>query len=598
MFHRPNRVTLFVLAAVVAAGLTACQSGPSSDKPASPAGAPRTVTAAEAQAWAQKTLGTLSLERKAAQMICAEIRGEFISLDDPRYQGWLGLVRDQGIGAVVLYGGTPHDTAALLNRLQKAAALPLLVSADFEGGPGQQLIGATEFPANMALSAIGSEETSYALGKAGAAEGRAVGIHLTYSPVVDIQTDPNNPVLSVRSFGGDLDLLGRMAGAYIRGYQENGMLATAKHFPGRGEVTLIAGTEYTVNTKPADRVEAEDFLAFKKAIDAGVAYVMSEHISIPSVTGGSDLPASVEKKLATDWLKGKLGFQGILTTDDMWYEKVVKRFGAVESCLLAVEAGHDAILKPADPVATIRGLVDAVKSGRIPEARIDASVLKILAAKARLGLHLERFVDESQVAAVVGRKEHKALLQRIADESLTLVKNDGFFPSTAEKLGALVHISIQRREVDPAPALVDAKIKAAFPKTQTFLLGPTTSKERYEAARKAAGTAGTVLISLFNARTAYKDNGPLRPADLEFLNAIIAAKPKATVAMSYGNPYLAAGLKNAAAFAVGYGEGGFGGNQVVYADSLIRLLKGEIKPAGKLPVNVSADFPMGTGVRY
>ncbi len=598
MSDRFKRLIGTALAAALSAGLSACGSDPSADRTPSPAGTPRTVSAEEARAWAQRTLGTLSLERKVAQMICAEIRGEFISEDDPRYRDWLNLVRDHGVGALVLYGGTPQDTAVLLNRLQQASDLPLLVSADFEGGPGQQIAGATEFPANMALSAIGSEDLAYQVGRAGAAEGRAIGIHLTYSPVVDIQTDPDNPVLGVRSFGADLGLLGRMAGAYIRGYQENGMLATAKHFPGRGEVELIAGTEYTINPKSADRVEAEDFPAFKKAIDAGVAYVMSEHISVPSVAGGSDLPASVEKRLATDWLKGRLGFQGILTTDDMWYEKVVKRFGAVESCVLAVEAGHDAILKPADAVATIRGLVDAVRSGRISEDRIEASVMKILAAKAKLGLHLERLVDESRVAAVVGRQEHKALLRRIADESLTLVKNDGFFPSTAERLGSIVHISIQKKEVDPAPALIDAKIKAAFPKTQTFFLGPTTSKERYEEARKAAGAADTVLVSLFHPRTAYKDNGPLKPTDRVFLDRIFAAKPQSTVAMAYGNPYLAEGVKKASAVAVGYGEGGFFGNQIVYADSLIRLLKGEIKPAGRLPVNVSAGFPIGTGVRY
>lgn len=578
-------------------GLFAC--GPAQEKKTPAPGAPLlSVSLQEAEAWAEKTLRTLSLERRIGQMICAEMRGEFIAEDDQRYLNWLGLVRDHGVGAFVLYGGTPLETASLLNRLQKASALPLLISADFEGGPGQQIIGATEFPANMAFSAIGSEALAYEAGKAGAAEGRAVGIHLTYSPVVDIQTNPNNPVLGVRSFGADLDLLGRMAGAYIRGYQENGMLATAKHFPGRGEVELIPGTEYTVNPKPADRVEAEDFLAFKKAIDAGVAYIMSEHIAVPSVAGGSDLPASVEKRLAADWLRNRLGFQGILTTDDMWYEKVVRRFGAVEACVLAVEAGHDAILKPADPVATIRGLADALTSGRISEDRINTSVRKILTAKARLGLHRERFVDVSRIPSVVGRKEHRELLQRIADESLTLVKNDGFFPSTAEKLGSIIHISIQRREIDPAPALIDAKIKAALPKTQSFLLGPTTSKERYEEARKAAEAADTVLVSLFHPRTAYKDNGPLKPADSEFLNRVIAAKPKSTVAMSYGNPYLAEGMRKAAAFAVGYGEGGFYGNQIVYADSFIRLLKGEIHPAGKLPVNVSADFPLGTGVRY
>jgi beta-N-acetylhexosaminidase len=577
--------------------LTACRGTPGAGT-ATPSGTALTAPVQEAETWARKTLGTLSLERKVGQMICAEIRGEFIAEDDPRYQNWLRLVREPGVGSLVLYGGTPYDTAALLNRLQKASDLPLLISSDFEGGPGQQIAGATEFPANMALSAIGSEDLAYQVGKAGAAEGRAIGIHLTYSPVVDIQTKPDNPVLGVRSFGADIDLLGRMAGAYIRGYQENGMLATAKHYPGRGEVELIPGTEFTINRKSADRVEAEDFLAFKKAIDAGVAYVMSEHIAVPSVAEGSDLPASVEKRLATDWLRGRLGFQGILTTDDMWYEKVVQRFGAVESCVLAVLAGHDAILKPADPDAAIRGLVEAVRAGRIPEARIDASVLKILTAKARLNLHRNRFVDENRVASIVGRQEHKALLRRIADESLTLIKNDGYFPVAADKLGLIVHLSIQKREIDPAPALVDAKLKAAFPKVRTFLLCPTTSTERYAEALKAAEAAGTVVISLFNARTAYKDNGPLRASDLEFLNRVIRAKPKATVAMSYGNPFLAESLKKATAFAVGYGEGGFFGNQIIYADSFIRLLKGEIRPTGKLPVNVSADFPMGTGVRY
>ena len=157
---------------------------------------------------------------------------------------------------------------------------------------------------------------------------------------------------------------------------------------------LIPGTEFTVNNKPADRVEEEDFLAFKKAIDAGVTYIMSEHIAIPSVTDGSDLPASVEKKLATYWLREKLGFKGILTTDDMWYKKVTDRFGPVQACVMAVKAGHDAVLKPADVGDAIEGLVTAVNSGEIPLEQIDASVQKILYWKARLNLHRNRFVDE------------------------------------------------------------------------------------------------------------------------------------------------------------------------------------------------------------
>jgi len=556
------------------------------------------VSPEEAQRWAEETLRGLTLERKIGQMICEQMRGEYRPDDDPQLVRWLSLVKDYGLGGFVLYGGTPHDTARLLNRLQKEAAVPLLISSDFEGGPGQQFKGASEFPGNMALSAIDSEDLAYQVGRAGAREGRAIGVHLTYSPVVDVLTRPDNPVLGVRSFGGDIDRLGRLAGAYIKGYQENGMLATAKHYPGRGDVELIPGTEFTINNKPPDKIEAEDFAAFRKAFEAGVAFVMSEHIAIPSLAGGSDLPASVEKALAKDWLRDKLGFQGILTTDDMWYKKVTDRFGPVKACVMAVQAGHDAVLKPADVVATIQGLVAAVRNGEIPEAQIDASVRKILAAKARLGLHRNRFVDESRIASVVGNREHTDLVQKVGDLSLTLLVNKGVFPMDASKLGKVVHLIIQKRDADPVPALVAAKITEGFPEASTVILRPTSSDAHYDAALARAKAADTVLISIFNPKTVYVDNGPLRKKDLEFVRAVAAAKPKSTVILSYGNPFLAEGLKDAPSFLVGYGEGGFYGNAVVYADSLVKMIKGALTPKGKLPVFVSKDFPAGSGLTY
>lgn len=569
-----------------------------SDGDGRPAAADLTAAHSEAERWAEDTLGTLSLEKKVAQMICEQMRGEYAAEDDPGFRYLLRLVKDYGVGCLVVYGGTPQDTAGLLNRLQRESDLPLLITADFEGGPGQQITGATEFPANMALSAIGSEDLAYQLGKAGATEGRALGIHVTYSPVVDIQTRPENPVLSVRSFGGDLELLGRMAGAYIRGYQENGMLATAKHYPGRGDVDLIPGTEFTANNKPADRVEAEDFLAFKKVIDAGVTYIMSEHIAIPSLTEGSDLPASVNGTLSSHWLRERLGFEGILTSDDLWYAKVTDRFGPVKACVMAVQAGHDAVLKPADVPGTIQGLVEAVRAGEIPEEQIDRSVRKILYWKARLNLHRSRFVDVAQIPGKVGVKPHQDLMHRIADESLTLIKNEGVFPTSIEKLGSVVHIAIQKKDNDPAPSAVSAKMASVISDMESFYIRRNTADAYCGRALQAALAADTVIVSLFNQRTVYKDNGPLTSRDLAFVKRVIAAKQGTCIVMSYGNPYLAESLKAAAAFVTGYGEGGFYGNQLVYADSFLRLLKGEIVPRGKLPVKVSDTIPMGTGITY
>jgi beta-N-acetylhexosaminidase len=547
--------------------------------------------------WAAETLAGLTLERKIAQIITSDIVGGYIADGDPRLERWLSLARDHGLGMFVLYGGTPRDAAHLLNRLQKAAAIPLLISADFEGGPGQQIVGASEYPANMAFAAAGSEDLMYRAASAAAVEGRAMGIHLTYTPVCDIAWDPDNPAESVRSFGGDLDLLGRMVRAYVRGYHENGMLTSAKHFPGRGDVAnMPQNPGWAWIDKPAADVEAQEFRAFKQGIDAGVDFVMTEHIAVPSVTEGSELPASVEKKLVTDWLKGRLGFRGVVTSDDLWYDHVVARFGAEEVAIRAFEAGHDVILKPKDPVATIAALAAAVRSGRIPESRVDEAARKVLTLKARLGLYHYRFVDEDKVGGSVGTAAHQALVQEVADRSLTMLKNDGVVPIAAGAAPRIVNISVQKAVEDPGPAILAAKLAAAFPGTRSFTLRPDLDASHYETVGKAVGESDLVVVSLFVARNRMGDAAPLREADLVFLKKVMAAKPKAVVAMSYGNPQLIRKLPEVGAFLVGYGERGWFGNQAVYFDSFVKALKGELKPAGRLPVRVNDAYPIGAGL--
>jgi beta-N-acetylhexosaminidase len=561
--------------------------------------APAMASHEEAVAWAGQSLSKMTLEKKIGQMICAEVAGGFITADDPRLQQWVRLARDYGVGMFVLYGGTPRDVAHLLNSLQKEAALPILMAADFEGGPGQQVAGASEFPANMAFAAAGSDELMYDAARIGAVEGRAMGIHLTYSPAVDIAVRPDNPAESVRSFGGDVDLLGRMVRAYVRGYQKGGMLTAAKHFPGRGDVERLPNLpDFSFINKPAKDVESQEFRAFKEAIDAGVTFVMTEHIAVPSVTDGSELPASVEKKLATGWLRDRLGFKGVLTTDDLWYDHVIKRFGVIDVAVKAVQAGHDVILKPKDPVATIERLVDAVRSGEISQARVDESVRKLLYWKARLNLHRNRFVDEESVNAAVGTPEHLAVVQKVADESVTLLKNDGVLPLSPARLAKIVNINVQKLETDTAPAALAAKLVAAFPGVQNFTLRPDMDPVYYERILAAAAAADLVVLSLFVQRNRLGDAAPLRDADLALINTIIAAKPKGVIATSYGNPHLIRKIESVPAFLVGYGEKGWFGNQAVYFDSFVKLLKGELKPRGKLPVKVSDRFPLGSGLTY
>ncbi len=555
------------------------------------------VSDSDTATWVEQILSSMTLEQKVGQLICPDITADYVAREDPRMERWQRLAGERGVGMFVLYGGTPRDVAHLLNRLQSEAQVPLLMAADFEGGPGQQVKGATEYPANMAFAAVGSEDLMYRAAAAAAVEGRALGIHLTYTPVVDISLRPDNPAESVRSFGGDIDLLGRLVRAYVRGYHDNGMLTAAKHFPGRGDVEPMPGNApWAWNTKTVEAVVTQEFAAFQHAIDAGVDFVMSEHIAVPAVTDGSELPASVERQLATGWLRDSLAFEGILTTDDLWYDHVVARFGAEEVAVRAFEAGHDIILKPKDPGATIEALVGAVRSGRIREDRIDQAVRRLLNLKARLDLHSERLVDESLVGDLVGTPEHLAIAQETADRSLTLLRNEGVLPVAASSVARAVNVSVQKSESDPAPPALHAKLAAAFPGIESITLRPNLHPTVYENAWQAVLGADLVILSLFVQRDKFGAATPMREGDLSFLRRVIQAKPGAVVAMSYGNPHLIREIPAVPAFLVGYGERGWFGNQEVYFDSFIRALTGELVPSGKLPVEVSDRYPMGHGL--
>ena len=584
---------------IVFAILMACLQLTLSSPP--PADAQETSFASEAEArqWAQDVLAKMPLEKKVAQLVFVDITGGYVTDDDPRLEKWRRWVRDTGVGGVVFYGGTPRDVASILNRLQKEAAIPVLMAADFEAGPGQQVTGATEFPGDMALAAVGSEDLVYRVAQTGAIEGRAMGIHLTYTPVVDVLTRPESPAESVRSFGGNIELLGRLVRAYIRGYMEKGMLTTAKHFPGRGNVSADSNHPgFSTIDRPAAAIENEEMAAFKKAIEAGVPFIMTEHISVPSITGGSDLPASVEKKLATGWIRERLGFQGLLTSDDLWYDSVIERFGKDQVGVKALQAGHDLMLKPKDPSAMIEAVVAAVKAGAVSEAHINQAAAKLLYWKARLNLHKNPFVDESKVPARVGTLEHWKLAQEVADRSLTLLKNDGVLPVRAGALQKVVNVSIQKLDTDTYPDMLAAKLQSAFPGGQSFTVRPGTDAAARERVFEAAQGADLVVVSLFVQRTRLGDAAPLRPEDLALIDRLIAAKPGKVLAMSYGNPYLIQKLPKIPAFVVGYGERGWFGNQSIYFESFVKLLKGEIKPEGRLPVKVSEEYPIGSGTGY
>ncbi|MBL8980635.1 MAG: glycoside hydrolase family 3 protein [Gemmatimonadetes bacterium] len=547
-------------------------------------------------AWVRRTLASLTLEQKVAQLITADLQGWYTSTDDPRSSWWVSLARDHGIGSFVFYGGTPRDVAAMTNALQRVAKVPILFAGDFEGGPGQQVNGATEFPANMAFAAANDTALMQRAAEIAAFEGRAMGIHLTYSPVVDIAWRPENPVESVRSFGGDLTVLGAMTRAYVRGYHANGMLTTAKHFPGRGDVSYVPGQQvWQWNGKPTGQVIAQDFAAFKLAIDAGVDLVMTEHLSVPSVTA-SQLPASVEPRLARAWLRDSLGFRGLLTTDDLNYPHVMERFGETEVALRAFEAGHDVVLKVRNPLSVIRAMSQAVRQGRITTARIDSAVTKVLTLKARLNLHRNRYVPEAQVPDRVGILGHWKVAGEVADRSLTLLRHDGGLPVSPD-VKRVVHVSVVKGDGDPVAPSMGTRMATAWPDVRAFIFRERMDSVTLAEATDSVAAADLVIFSLFVQRDRLGEAAPLRERDVAFIERTAAAKPGRVIVMSYGNPHLIRKLPNVPVFLVGYGERGWFGNQEIYVGSFLRAVRGQAEITGRLPVRVSSQYPLGFGVQ-
>ena len=554
----------------------------------------------EASVWAKKTLARLTLEEKVAQLICTDISGSDRPYDEHTVESCIRYARDYGIGGFVCYGGTPQNLARLLNKLQEESEIPLLISADFEGGPGQQFTGASEFPANMGFAASGDEDLMYEAASIMAKEGRSIGIHLSYTPVTDVSISPENPQEGVRSFGGDLDLMCKMLRAYTKGYKEMGMLTTSKHFPGRGDMKAFdayPGFNYIDKTREA--FEQYELKAFQHAVDAGVDFIMTEHIAVPSVTDNSPLPASVEPKLVKRIIRDKLNFKGIITTDDLWYDNVTARFGAEEVAVKALEAGHDIMLKPKDPVAVIKAVVEAVEQERISIRQIDNSVYKLLYIKAKLGLHKNRFVDEEKMLQVVGAVAHQTVVRKVADRSVTLLRNENVLPLKNLSAEKTVHIIIPDYDNQPYVDELSEKMTLSFPGIVNYKLNPGIDQSYYDSVEKSVDGANVVILSFFVPNRRFGDTAPIREKDLEFLNKILKKdKSKAIVAMSYGNPHIIKKIDSVPVFLVGYGAGGWYGNQRVYFDSFIDIMKGRLTPSGKLPLAVSEKYPIGLGLTY
>lgn len=577
--------------AVAAAALLAvlftwgCAPGPV------PAVAPR--LAAPDAGWVARALKSLTLEEKIGQMISLRFQGEFRNADDPSIRDLESLVTRSGIGGLILFApARVCETAELVNAFQKLAKVPLLMASDFERGAANRVTAATLFPPFMALGATGSEDLAYAMGRSTALEGRAMGIHQTYAPVVDVNVNPDNPIINTRSIGEDPALVARLAGAFIRGVQDNGMIATAKHFPGHGDTSQDSHSLLPAITAGLDRLKRVELFPFQAAIDAGVKSVMTAHLAVPALDPTPGLPATLSEAIMTGLLRRQMGFRGLIVTDALEMGGVTAAFSTEEAALRAVLAGVDQLLLPPEPAKVIAYLAAAVRDGRVPLSRIDESVRRILEAKASVGLPRNRFVDVAALRRRVAPQASLDLAARMLELSVTLVKNEaGALPLAAapDKL-AVLSLSSDLGDYFAGQPFVGA-LRSRFPQAAAHYADADTGQDRLDEAFAAAAAADTVVVALFSRLSDRKGSVGLEPRHIDLLERLAALPdgPK-VVAVSFGSPYLLRHFPDVDAYLCLYKDNAE--SQAAAA----RALCGETDITGRLPVSIPGLYPAGHGL--
>jgi len=554
--------------------------------------------------WVDSTLAGMSVEEKVGQLFVADLVAVYSHQESPIRKYASRLIQRYHVGGFVLAGGTVSDIALMTNSLQKESKIPLLINADLEGGlgfgcpwrydrgRGPELPlsisgGGTSFTSMMAVGATQNPRYAYEVGRITAREARAVGIHWTNSPVSDVNTNPDNPIINTRSFGEDPAQVAKFVEAYVRGLQEGHVLATLKHFPGHGDTEEDTHMQLPLLKFDLQRLISTELVPFKAGIDAGAKAVMTAHIALPKIDPGSR-PSTLSPPVVTGILREKLGFQGLVITDGMTMQGITNHYPTNEAAVLAIEAGVDCILVPDDFEKSFDGVFSAVKSGRITSQRLDASVRRILDAKSWVGIDRERFVDVANVTNLVGSPEADSIAASTFDDAVTLLRNKGdLIPLLRPSRVRIVTLT------DVYNSQVGQELQRIFkvhhPLTSLEHLYNGSGHDEIQDVTNNLQRADAVVLAVSLSIGAWKGKLGLSPHLIDFLQRISKLQ-KPVITVAFGDPYVISKLPDTDVVMTPYAGGERAERSVAAA------LLGEIDIKGKLPVTIPRKYAIGEGV--
>lgn len=562
--------------------------------------------------FAAKRVRKMSVDEKVGQLVHVGINARYANQDSPFFKSLERDVVENKIGGIIFFGAPIYETTHIANRMQELAKLPLLMSLDAETGIGMRFEDATNFPWAMALSATGNPDYAYKVGVVTGREARTIGIRHVYAPVLDVNNNADNPVINVRSFGEDPQEVGRFGSAFAQGVQSERVIATAKHFPGHGDTAVDSHRGLPIIDLPRSRLDSLELVPFKKAIDDGIGSVMIAHIALPQidpevikplknfiqgdaergaeiVNQTATIPATLSAKVQTGILRNDLGFKGLIVSDAMSMSGLTIYFTQEEAGVRAFLAGTDILEKPADVDAMLRGLKEAVASGRIPMSRLDESVTRQIAWKHELGLFKDRIAPLENIDKIVGNAETRALTDEIATRAITLVRNDSL-PLDRSKRIAVIGVSNGFDGPNTMNSFVGGLRSNGLRFTSGYVQ-ENSLKEQVDAARKAMQEADVVVFGLYGrVRSGAKNSVGIPENGAAILREALAANKK-VIGISFGNPYVLGSFPDMSTYLVAYGD------MPSLQRAAARSVLGLQDITGKLPISLPGLYPRGTGIQ-
>ena len=596
----PFPLLLLRPAATFAVLLMACSSGDrtraeaaqdtaaAAAAPEPPPRVPPLRTDSAGQAWVERTLAGMTLRQRVAQLVFPWISGQSMAANPSERDRMLAWVTRDEVGGLIVSTGTPASLAGKLNAAQMRAAVPLLVVSDLETGAGMRLYpGGTVMPPSMAFGAAGDAELAREAGRVAAAEARAVGIHMTLGPLFDVNSNPANPIINVRSFGEAPEGVARMGTAWMQGAREGGLLSAGKHFPGHGDTHVDSHVGLPQIDGDAARLARVELPPFGEAVRAGIDAILVGHIAAVGLEGPNAPPASLSPRMIGQVLRGQLGFEGLVFTDALNMGGVTRSYSVSEASIRALLAGADVLLQPPGHEAVIDNVVAAVESGRIPATRIEEAARRVLMAKAAAGLHRGARVDAAAVAAAVGTPAHREVARRVAARAITLARNTGGIVPL--RPGARVlHVTYTANGRGSAGDPLNRELAAAGLGVEHVRVGPATSAATFASLRQRAAAADVVVASVSINPVQYRSLG-IGGGFGPWMEALVAAG-RPVVAISLGSPYLLESFPSVPAYLLAWSTAG------VSEAAAARALLGTAPVGGKLPVSLPPFHRLGEGV--